>query len=86
MRVDVCSAQSWRQALPARDWETGVSWKMRTLGRNTEAAQRALELKIKPMYPGSSQFDVLAIFLNDYVAENFLSTRMVMEVSGPLVP
>lgn len=55
-------------------------------GRNTEAAQRALELKIKPMYPGSSQFDVLAIFLNDYVTENFLSTRMVMEVSGPLVP
>jgi len=38
------------------------------------------------MYTGSSQFDVLAIFLNDYAMENFLLTRVVMEVSGPLVP
>lgn len=54
--------------------------------RNLEAAQRPLELKIKPMYTGSSQFDVLAIFLNDYAVENFLLTKVVMEVSGPLVP
>ena len=71
--------------LPARDWETS-KLEDEDPDRNWEAAQRQLELKIKPMCPGSSQFDVLAIFLNDYAMVNFLLTRVVMEVSEPLVP
>lgn len=34
--------------------------------------QRPVELKMKPMHAGSSQFVVLAIFLNDDAMENFL--------------
>lgn len=54
--------------------------------RNLEAAQRPLQLQTKPMYTGSSQLDVLAIFLKDYAMVNFLLTRVVMEVNGALVP
>lgn len=61
-------------------------WEDEDPDRNLEAAQRPLQLQTKPMYTGSSQLDVLAIFLKDYAMVNFLLTRVVMEVNGALVP